>query len=154
MLGSSQDKVYPKLLEALRASGHPFAVVDEDDPTAYRVEREVSAGCVRYRIHGGQCVGSWPIGSIFVRHAVARTLDHEHLGAAGALQGRLNRMLLMTPCPVINRPASAYSNYAKPYQVALLAQAGFDVPRSLVTNVPRRRAASTTRAAARSSSRA
>jgi glutathione synthase/RimK-type ligase-like ATP-grasp enzyme len=54
----------------------------------------------------------------------------------GALQVALNRMLLFASCPVINRPANAYSNYSKVYQLGLLAAAGFRVPKTLLTNVP------------------
>ena len=40
-----------------------------------------------------------------------------------ALQASLNRLLLATPCTVINRPSAAFSNYSKPYQLGLLAAA-------------------------------
>jgi glutathione synthase/RimK-type ligase-like ATP-grasp enzyme len=131
-LGSSRDKVYPRLLEELENSGHEFAVVDEDHAAEYTIERENQ----KWRIRGNQCDGSRPVGSIFVRHAVARTLDPAVVVPMSRLQVDLNRLLLATRCPVINRPAKAYSNYSKPYQLGLLAQAGFDVPRTLVTNVP------------------
>jgi glutathione synthase/RimK-type ligase-like ATP-grasp enzyme len=54
----------------------------------------------------------------------------------GMLQTKLNHMLLSTSCPTINPPAKAYSNYSKPYQIGLLSEAGFDVPQTLVTNIP------------------
>lgn len=131
-LGSSRDKVYPRFLAELKSSGHAFAVVDEDHADEYKIERENE----KWRIQGNQCDGSRPVGSIFVRHAVARTLDPTVVGPMSRLQVDLNRILLSTQCPVINRPAKAYSNYSKPYQLGLLAQAGFDVPRTLVTNIP------------------
>lgn len=136
VLGSSLDRVYPTLLTTLRESGHRFATVDEDHPERYTIHREQSDGRTVFQIEGDGCGGRQPVRAIFVRHAIARTLDQARLDRMGALQGSLNRMLLGTDCPVINRPANAYSNYSKPYQVALLARAGFDVPRSLVTNMP------------------
>jgi glutathione synthase/RimK-type ligase-like ATP-grasp enzyme len=43
---------------------------------------------------------------------------------------------MTTKCPVANRPENAFSNYSKVYQLGLLKNAGFDVPRTLVTNIP------------------
>jgi len=135
-LGSSRDRVYPTLLARLREAGHPFVTVDEDNPEEYTVHREQGNGRFVYRITGNGCSGKNPVGGIFVRHAVARTLDLAPLGRMGALQLSLNQMLLSTDCPVINHPSRAYSNYSKPFQVELLARAGFDVPHSLITNMP------------------
>lgn len=136
VIGSSADAVYPKLIFSLRESGHPFAVVDEDNPSHYSVYSEEYNGQAVFRIKGDGCYGKNPVRSIFVRHAVARSLNIQHLKQMGILQADLNRMLLFTGCPIINPPANAYSNYAKPYQLGLLVQAGFDVPKTLVTNIP------------------
>jgi glutathione synthase/RimK-type ligase-like ATP-grasp enzyme len=38
------------------------------------------------------------------------------------------------PCPVVNRPSAGRSNASKPYQMAELEAAGFDVPRWIVSN--------------------
>jgi glutathione synthase/RimK-type ligase-like ATP-grasp enzyme len=130
------DKVYPTLLNVLRKAGHPFATVDEDRPEQYSVQKENGADRPLFRIKSNGPVGRIPVGAIFVRHAVARSLDQAKLERTGALQMSLNRMLLAVDCPVINQPTNAYSNYSKPYQVELLAAAGFDVPRSLITNIP------------------
>jgi len=136
VLGSGLDRVYPKVLACLAETAHPFATVDEDCPTRYSVKCDQQNGHPVFRIFGGDCDGSRQVGSIFVRHAVARTMDQEHLACVGQLQAALNRMLLFAGCSVINHPASAYSNYSKAYQVELLARSGFDVPRTLLTNVP------------------
>ena len=105
-LGSSRDKVYPRLVQELEDSGHPFVVVDEDHASRYEVRCEGG----RWRIHGDGCTGDRPVGSIFVRHAVARTMDPEVVVPMNRLQVSLNRLMLMSPCPVINRPSKAYSN--------------------------------------------
>ena len=135
VLGSGEDHVYPQLLDCLRESGHSFAVVDEDQPDQYSVRWEETANGPVFRLFGGDCDGRRSVGSIFVRHAVARTLNPQHLQQMGRLQAHLNYMLFSTSCPVINKPCNAYSNYSKPYQVGLLAEAGFDVPKTLVTNI-------------------
>ncbi len=136
VLGSSADKIYPKLISTLGKSGHPFVVVDEDHPSQYAVRCTESYGRPVFRILGGNCDGKHAVGSIFVRHATMRTLDPQHLQQMGRLQAELNRVLLFTACPIINSPANAHSNYSKPYQVGLLAEAGFEVPQTLVTNIP------------------
>jgi glutathione synthase/RimK-type ligase-like ATP-grasp enzyme len=136
VLGSSRDSVFPALNRCLRESGHPFVAIDEDNPARHSVKCEASNGQSVFRIVGDDCSGQTPVKSIFVRHAVARTLDPEQLQQMGFLQGSLNFMLRVARCPILNPPANALSNFSKAYQVALLAEAGFDVPRSLVTNVP------------------
>jgi len=130
-LGSSRDKVYPRLLAELHSSGYSFASVDEDNATQYTLGCEDGSWCIR----GGECNGTRQVHSIFVRHAVARTLDSYVVRHMSTLQAKLNKMLLETLCPVVNPPSKAFSNYSKPYQLALLAQAGFDVPKTLVTNI-------------------
>ena len=73
---------------------------------------------------------------VFVRHAVARTPEPGAVARLGAVQAELNEMMAWAACPVVNPPASAYSNYAKAYQLGLLAEAGFAVPVTLLTNSP------------------
>ena len=136
VLGSSRDQVYPRLVRELRSTSHPYAVVDEDNAALYDVRSERVSTGIMWKVRGGECDGSRPVGAIFVRHAVARTLDPRTTERMGSLQAALNRMLLSASCPVANQPSNALSNYAKPYQTNLLADAGFDVPRTLVTNLP------------------
>lgn len=136
VLGSSSDKVFPQLVGAIRDSGEALAVVDEDRPERFAVRRVEADGRPRFHVEGDACSGGRPVGAIFVRHAVARTLDPRFLRRLGTLQTDLNGMLRAADCPVINPPDNAFSNYSKPYQLALLAAAGFTIPRSLVTNVP------------------
>jgi glutathione synthase/RimK-type ligase-like ATP-grasp enzyme len=136
VIGSSADHVFPQLIAALRGRGVPFVAVDEDQPDRYAVESDPAGQRPAFRIRGGECTGERAVTAIFVRHAVTRTLDPAHIRRLGLLQGELNRAMGHATCPVINPPHCAYSNYAKPYQVQLLAAAGFAVPRSLVTNQP------------------
>jgi glutathione synthase/RimK-type ligase-like ATP-grasp enzyme len=136
VLGSSRDSVFPQITRQLQESGHPFLAIDEDAPTRYTVQCEPANGNSIFRIVGEGCDGKTPVRSIFVRHAVARKLEPEYLQQMGQLQAELNFMLRVARCPILNPPANSLSNYSKSYQVALLARAGFDVPRSLVTNIP------------------
>lgn len=135
-LGSSADSVYPRLGLHLRESGHPFVIVDEEQFGRYAVNREVGDGHTRFRFMGDDCNGQRPVGAVFVRHAVVRKLDSQYVQEMTALQAQLNQAICAAECPVMNPPANAFSNYSKPYQVALLASAGFEVPKTLVTNMP------------------
>ncbi|HET7219611.1 MAG TPA: hypothetical protein VFJ02_16255 [Vicinamibacterales bacterium] len=130
-LGSSRDRVYPRFVSELQRSRFPFAIVDEDNAGSFQIARASD----RWTIHGPACTGRRPVRSIFVRHAVARTLDPQVVAPMGALQAQLNLMLLDADCPVVNPPSHAFSNYSKVFQLGLLADAGFDVPRTLLTNV-------------------
>jgi glutathione synthase/RimK-type ligase-like ATP-grasp enzyme len=136
VLGSSADSVYPRLGLHLRESGHPFVIVDEEQFERYALEREPDNGDTRFRITGDECSGRRPVGAIFVRHAVVRKLDPQYVQQMTALQAGLNQAICAAACPVMNPPANAFSNYSKPYQVGLLASAGFEVPKTLVTNIP------------------
>src|SRR5207302_5699921 len=66
VLGSSQDKVYPKLVRTLVASKCNHVIVDEDQASKYRLKREELDGKVTWRVFGDGCAGSRPVGSIFV----------------------------------------------------------------------------------------
>lgn len=46
----------------------------------------------------------------------------------------LHHLLSALPCPVVNRPSAGRANASKPYQMRMLACAGFVVPRWVVTN--------------------
>lgn len=138
VMGSSADSVHPRLTLHLRESGHPFVVVDEDRPGSYGVYCESNNGHTRFHVRGDGCGGGRPVGAIFVRHAVLRKLDPQYVEQMTALQLDLNRAVGFAACPVMNPPANALSNYSKAYQVALLSKAGFEVPKTLVTNVPER----------------
>ena len=132
VLGSTRDTVFPRLVRELGNTGQTFASVDEDAPERYQVVQDG----VNWRLFGGDCIGVRQVRSVFVRHAVPRTLDPNVTQPMAALQARLNRILPDAGCLVVNQPGCALSNYSKPFQLSLLAAAGFAVPRTLVTNSP------------------
>lgn len=123
--GSGKDPVTGALVRHLQAGGHPFVHLDEDDPERWRVECSAkpfvllgSTADRRTRV----------VGAAFVRPSPAT------FGLGRDLQRRLAAVWAGSSCEVVNRPDRATSNYSKPHQLSLLARAGFDVPRSLVTN--------------------
>src|SRR5262249_46483072 len=100
VLGSSVDGVYPKLVATLREAGYPYVAIDEEHAQNYQVQQDRNVERPLFRIRGNGSNGQSPVGAIFVRHAMVRTLDQSKLGSMSALQLSLNQMLLTTDCPV------------------------------------------------------
>jgi glutathione synthase/RimK-type ligase-like ATP-grasp enzyme len=136
VMGSTADPVIARVTAALARAGTPFACVDEVAAKNYEIERSVDGGNVCWQIRGEGCVGRRAVGAIFVRHE-SNAPNRETLEALRKLRRQIDLLLLSTVCMVINRPACATSNYSKPYQLRQMAAAGFLVPRTLVTNIPR-----------------
>lgn len=135
VIGNPADPVIQRVTAALAYGGVSFAAIDERFPGTYEVEEIVDGTNVRWQIRGGECVGQRAVGAIFVRHE-ADAPDRSTLEALQNLRRRLDKLLLLTVCKVMNRPAYATSNYSKPYQLRQMAAAGFLVPRTLITNLP------------------
>ncbi|MGL4961041.1 MAG: ATP-grasp domain-containing protein [Inquilinus sp.] len=63
------------------------------------------------------------------------TLNEEHrLGFLHERREGLHQLLEHLRCAVVNRPSAGRSNASKPYQMAELEAAGFDVPRWIASN--------------------
>jgi len=63
------------------------------------------------------------------------TLDAEYrFGFLHERREGLHQLLEHLPCAVVNRPSAGRSNASKPYQMAELEAAGFDVPRWIASN--------------------
>ncbi|MEJ8810762.1 hypothetical protein WKW77_06760 [Variovorax ureilyticus] len=69
-----------------------------------------------------------------IRSAYARPQDSAPGEHGAAIDEALACWLELTPARVVNRLSAMGSNSSKPYQSALIAQAGFAVPDTLVTN--------------------
>jgi hypothetical protein len=87
--------------------------------------------------------GSPPVDLGDVRAAYIRPYDAAELATTGpALEHATRTCDLLwswaevTPALVVNRPSAVASNGSKPYQQVLIERAGFQTPRTLVTNDP------------------
>jgi RimK-like ATP-grasp domain len=58
----------------------------------------------------------------------------QHHAFLAERRGGLHQLLQALPCVVANRPSGGRSNGSKPYQMRVLARAGFEVPRWIVSN--------------------
>ncbi len=83
-------------------------------------------GAAYLRPHDGTRVSS-------VRGRLPTAAEHRH---AVAVDAAMLCWAGLTPAYVLNRPAAAASNGSKPYQLGRIADAGFAVPETIVTNDP------------------
>lgn len=136
VVGDPSDPVIERVISELGRQGVLFAFIDETAAPRYKIELCDREGRWRWRILGGDCVGRRAVGAIFVRHAL-RPAKTVFAKALRALCRRIDSLLSSTTCRVVNRPSCAFTNYSKPYQLRQLAEAGFLIPRTLVTNIPK-----------------
>lgn len=128
--GSRTDTPIERVLEALEARGADIFHVDESDLTSLRYDVVFGSTCAGWIELKGRRVATNDFRGIYIRpgqpvSGVARKASMVLL----ALVSRLGAI-------VINHPAAGSSNASKPYQLGLIAQAGFRVPDTLVTTDP------------------
>lgn len=129
--GSRTDTPVARVLEALEARGADIYYVAESDLTTLRYDivfgSSSSSGWIE---SGGRRIAVDDFRGIYLRPGepvagVARRAAMVLLALASSLRS-----------VVVNRPAAGRSNASKPYQLGLIAQAGFQVPDTLVTTDP------------------
>lgn len=133
IIGSYIDPVCLKTLEMLKKKDVKFRFLDEDYPNDSRIE--YSCSDESFRITGINFTGTEKVSSIFIRHTTLNQRNYTRFYNVTELQKKINVLLLQANCTVINRPLCTYSNYAKPLQLKLLGDSGFEIPRTLVSNV-------------------
>ena len=132
--GSSNDPPVERMISVLQARGADLLHVDED-----------VLATMRYDVSLGAPPTGWPTGWI---ETGDRTIGIEELtgiyvrpGEASSGPARIASTTLLgvascTPAIVVNRPSAGRSNWSKPFQLRLIASAGFTVPDTLVTTDP------------------
>ncbi|MBB3178402.1 RimK family alpha-L-glutamate ligase [Variovorax sp. Sphag1AA] len=127
--GSPLDLPIASVCTALSRLGTPMFLVDQTraEETSIGIELDgAPTGWVQ--------VGDQRCELDRIRSAYARPQDSARNEHAAAIDEALGCWLEMTPALVVNRLSTMGSNSSKPYQAALIAQAGFAVPDTLVTN--------------------
>jgi len=81
------------------------------------------------------------IRSVYVRRPTAFALppsmtDAEQRFAAREARRGIGGLLMSLPCSWVNHPSRAADAEYKPFQLAIAAACGLDVPRTVITNVP------------------
>ena len=141
--GPVDDRPFAAVRAALHERGAEVAVVDQRRVVATRVDLQHGAGTTGVVEVDGTVVDLHDVGAVYWRSRdlredvlAAAGLDGGALGRAWAVEDALLGWLDVTGATVVNRPAAMASNASKPYQLALLRDLGFDVPRTLVTTDP------------------
>jgi glutathione synthase/RimK-type ligase-like ATP-grasp enzyme len=129
--GARTDSPIARVLEALELRGADMYHIDESALTTLRYDivfgSSSPTGWIESR---GRRIAIDDVRGIYLRPSEP---------AAGAARNAAMVLLALAsslPCVVVNRPAAGRSNSSKPYQLDLIAQAGFQVPDTLVTTDP------------------
>jgi glutathione synthase/RimK-type ligase-like ATP-grasp enzyme len=134
LFGSLGDPVVAFLAQRLEALGDPACVIDSrrlrtDLAFSFAIGSASTYGHLDY---GRTRIALETIRSIYVRGTSPSSgfapPDQFDLALAGLFE--------TVDCAVLHRPSIAATNASKPTQLQTIAQFGFSVPRTLLTNVP------------------
>lgn len=138
--GRTDDAPLERAIDEAAARGLPHLVLDQQrldyDDLVVDVERDHVGGRL---VH---CGAELDLGDVSAVYARPLTLPRRAAptAVARARAERLNETFVewldYAGCLVVNRPRAMHSNGSKPYQLQLIAAAGFTVPDTLVTNRP------------------
>lgn len=133
--GIAEDSPLAAVRRALERRGTPVMFVDQRHSDESAIEMHTN-GSLRGRIVCGDATADLPdIRSTYIRPYDARKLPGDR-GHASAIGDALLAFAEISDATVVNRPSAMASNNSKPYQSALIAAAGLDVPETLVTTDP------------------
>src|ERR1044072_4856827 len=120
--GPRTDAPIERVLEALEARGADiFHVDDESDLTSLRYDVVFGSTCAGWIELKGRRVAIDDFRGIYIRPGQPVS------GAASKASMVLLALVSRIGAVVINHPAAGSSNASKPYQLGLIAQAGFRV---------------------------
>ncbi|HKA20101.1 MAG TPA: alpha-L-glutamate ligase [Blastocatellia bacterium] len=128
--GSRGDSPVARVLDVLDARGAEHCHIDDSALATVRYDIVFGTTPRGWIESGGRRIAIDDIQSVYLRPGEpaeqgARKAAMVLLALAASLRG-----------VVVNRPAAGRSNASKPYQLRLIAQAGFAVPDTLVTTDP------------------
>jgi glutathione synthase/RimK-type ligase-like ATP-grasp enzyme len=128
--GSTTDPPVTRVLDALASRGAEVCPVDEAALAGMRYDLVVSPAPAGWIDVAGRRTPVETLRGAYVRPGESPP------GPARAAATALLALVSILPGVVVNRPAAGRSNASKPYQLQLIAQAGFEVPVTLVTTDP------------------
>jgi len=129
----------------LERNGAPFAWFDQRQALRTRLDVAIADGRLAGRLRTPEAdVDLASVRAVYVRAMDDRFLPEVESLAADAperrrvraLHDRLYAWLAVTPAIVVNRSVAQASNASKPYQLAIIAETGFAIPETLITNDP------------------
>ena len=128
--GPPGDPPVERVIAALENRSADFVHLDDSDLRALQYDVRLTA-----RPSGWIELARRRVPLDALRGMYLRPRDPTH-GAAAAASSALLAVAASLPAAVVNRPAAGASNLSKPFQLCLIAAAGFDVPETLVTTDP------------------
>ena len=128
--GPRTDAPIERVLEALEVRGAEIFHVDETDLTSLRYDVVFESTCAGWIELKGRRVATDDFRGVYIRPGQPVS------GVATKASMVLLALISKIGAVVINHPAAGSSNASKPYQLGLIAQAGFRVPDTLVTTDP------------------
>jgi glutathione synthase/RimK-type ligase-like ATP-grasp enzyme len=127
--GERDDSPIAAVLSALERRRARFSHVDRAALARLRYDLTIAGEIDGWLTLGGRRVGADRIGGVYLRPGP--TDDPRVLAASAALLALVG--VMPATVAVVNRPSAGRSNASKPYQLGLIADAGLDVPDTLVT---------------------
>lgn len=128
--GSMNDSPVASVLTALRARAASVIHFDDDALGTIGFDFVLGPSPTGWIDVRGRRIEVSEIQGIYLRPGEPERGDPARTAQA------LLALASVLPRVVLNRPAAGQSNHAKPYQLGLIAQAGFDIPATLVTTDP------------------
>jgi glutathione synthase/RimK-type ligase-like ATP-grasp enzyme len=129
--GALLDGSSAYVVHRLAARGVPFLLLDPRQyGTAFDLEWELDGAAFSGRLRHGDAV----IPLAEVRSAYVHNIWLP--GCRPETDWALRSFLESAPILVANRPSASATNFSKPWQLQVIAEAGFEVPRTLVTDSP------------------
>jgi glutathione synthase/RimK-type ligase-like ATP-grasp enzyme len=139
--GSLSENMVTRVYEELKRRERPVRLVETQHlPDRVRVSLGLPARDFHLRLENDEILELSSIQSIYQRVGFLDSLprddwsEEESRYALNQTVAAMNALFNHAPCLVVNRPLYSGSNASKPYQISLIAQHGFDVPRTVVTN--------------------
>jgi glutathione synthase/RimK-type ligase-like ATP-grasp enzyme len=128
--GSRTDTPTERVVDVLEARAADVFYVDENDLASLRYDIVFDRGCNGWIELRGRRVPIEDFRGVYIRPG--KPVSGEANKASMVLLALVSQLQAV----VINPPAAGNSNMSKPYQLGLIAQAGFKVPDTLVTTDP------------------
>lgn len=145
LCGIPSEPPLRRVARACTAAGCPFVMLDQRRWDRYRMRVSVGdAGLGGELVVDGDPIPLDRFGGVYTRVTDWRILpdleelpdDDQRVQACARLHHRLATWIENAPIRVVNRASAMASNGSKPYQAQVIAEAGFSIPTTLVTNEP------------------
>lgn len=145
LCGIPSESPLALVAEALATLGAPFLILNQRHVAEWDIALEINDDGIAGWLHlGGRAHSLADITGVYVRLMDYRELPEFKAATPDSAFREICRIrhdtllswIEFAPGRILNRAAAMAGNFSKPYQAQLIADAGFDVPPTLVTNDP------------------